>query len=66
VQFTRPGGVAEVVRFPTPEGAIEAACRLIDDACDVFGIGTGPLTDSIDCKQISRIYAMWALAHPHK
>jgi hypothetical protein len=66
VQFTRPGGVAEIVRFPNPEEAIEAACQLMDNACDVFGIGTGPLSDSIDRNQIGRIYAMWLRAHPHK
>jgi hypothetical protein len=65
VQFTRPGGVAEIARFPTPEGAIEAACLLLDDASDVFGIGTGPLTDSIDRGQIKRIYDMWKAARPH-
>ena len=37
-----------IVRYPSPELAIEAACRLIDAGCDVYGIGTGPLTDSID------------------
>src|SRR6202035_991719 len=43
-----------------PSQAIEAACRLIDDGCDVYGVGTGPLTDSINREQIARIYAMWA------
>ena len=49
-----------IVRHPSPERAIEAACRLIDDGCDVYGIGTGPLADSIEREQIARIYAMWA------
>jgi hypothetical protein len=44
----------------SPEQALEAACRLIDDGCDVYGVGTGPLTDSIDREEIARIYAMWA------
>jgi hypothetical protein len=45
--------------------AIEAACRLMDDGCDVYGVGTGPLTDSIEKEQIDRIYAMWERArHP--
>jgi hypothetical protein len=47
---------------PSPERAIEAACRLIDDGCDVYGVGTGPLTDSIEKEQIARVYAMWARA----
>jgi hypothetical protein len=44
---------------PTPEGAIESACRLMDAGHDVFGIGTGTLADSIDRKEIARIYAIW-------
>ena len=31
--------------FPSPETAIEGACRLIDDGHDVFGIGTGELAE---------------------
>jgi hypothetical protein len=49
-------------RHPGPEAVIEAACRLIDDGCDVYGIGTGPLTDSIGRKEIARIYALWVKA----
>jgi hypothetical protein len=55
-------GADLVVRYPSPEQAIEAACGLIDDGCDVYGIGTGPLTDSIERKQIARIYALWLRA----
>jgi hypothetical protein len=51
-----------IERCPSPEKAIEFACRLIDAGRDVYGIGTGPLTDSIDRSQITRIYAMWARA----
>jgi hypothetical protein len=40
----------------TPEQAIETACRLLDDGCEVYGIGTGALTDSIEKEQIARIY----------
>ena len=61
VQY-RKDAAARIARHPSPEEAIEAACRLIDDGCDVYGIGTGPLTDSIDREQIARIYAMWARA----
>ena len=59
VQY-RKDGASHLARHPSPEEAIEAACRLIDDGCDVYGVGTGPLTDSIDREQIARIYAMWA------
>ena len=48
-----------IERHPSPERAIEAACCLIDEGYDVYGIGTGPLTDSVDREQIARIYAMW-------
>ena len=48
--------------FPSPEAAVENACRLIDEGHDVFGIGTGDLTDSIEPEQIARIYALWARA----
>jgi hypothetical protein len=61
VQY-RQNTVDHVVRHPSPEAAIEAACRLIDDGFDVYGIGTGPLSDSITREQIDRIYAMWARA----
>ncbi|HVC59386.1 MAG TPA: hypothetical protein VND19_03340 [Acetobacteraceae bacterium] len=52
--------VDHVERHPSPELAIEAACRLIDDGCDVYGIGTGSLTDSIARDQVARIYEFWA------
>jgi hypothetical protein len=61
VQY-RKGATSHVARHPSPEQAIEAACRLVDDGCDVYAVGTGPLTDSIDREQIARIYAMWARA----
>ena len=34
--------------------AIEAACSLIDEGCDVYAIGAGPLTYSIAPDQIAR------------
>ena len=46
----------------TPGGAIEGACRLIDEGCDVFGIGTGSFSDSIARDQIDKIYATWVRA----
>jgi hypothetical protein len=52
--------------FATPEEAIETACRLIDDGCDVHGIGSGSLDDSIAKDQISRIYDLWAKAKPRR
>jgi hypothetical protein len=61
VQY-RLDGAECVVRRSTPEEAIEAACMLIDKGHDVFGIGTGDLSDSIEGDEITRIYAMWARA----
>jgi hypothetical protein len=63
VQYRR-GGMDHLVMFPSPEAAIENACRLIDDGHDVFGIGigTGPLADSIEREQIVRIYTIWTRA----
>ena len=56
---------AEHIRwFSTPEEAIDAACGLIDDGGDVYGIGSGSLDDSITKDQISRIYAIWVRAKP--
>jgi hypothetical protein len=59
VQY-RKDATDRIERHPSPEKAIEAACRLIDDGYDVYSVGTGPLTDSIEREQIARIYAMWA------
>ena len=61
VQY-RQDGSDRIARLPSPEAAIEVACHLIDDGYDVFGIGTGPLVDSIERDQIARIYACWARA----
>jgi hypothetical protein len=57
VQYRRDA-VDQIAWLPSPEEAIETACRLIDDGYDVYGIGTGPLTDSIARDEIARIYAI--------
>ncbi len=44
VQY-RQGGTDHLVMFPSPEAAVENACRLIDEGHDVFAIGTGDLTE---------------------
>ena len=64
VQSATPGGSSSVDYFATPERAIEAACKILDAGCDVFGIGTGELSDSIDREQIKRIYDIWKRARP--
>ena len=48
--------------FATPEDALEAACTLIDDGFDVYGVGTGSLDDTISRDHIARIYTLWAKA----
>jgi hypothetical protein len=42
----------------TPEEAIRVACHLLDDGCEVCGIGTGALTHVIIKEDIDRIYAL--------
>jgi hypothetical protein len=56
VQY-RKGGSDHIERAPTPEAAIESACHLIDESCDVYGAGAGPLADTIAGNEIARIYA---------
>src|SRR5476651_1965860 len=42
----------------TAEGAIEAACSLLDQGCDVYGVWTGDLAESIDREQIIRMHGL--------
>jgi hypothetical protein len=44
---------------PTPEEAIEAACRHIEAGRYVYGIGAGPLANSIGPDRIALIHALW-------
>jgi hypothetical protein len=44
VQYLRDA-TDHIARYPSPETAIEAACRLIDDGCDVYRVGIGPLVN---------------------
>lgn len=63
VQYNK-SGTDHLVRMLTPEQAIKTACELLDADCDVFGIGSGPLTNSIGKDQIALIYSMWVRARP--
>ena len=65
VQF-RGSGADQVLWRKTPELAIEAACRLMDDGLDVFGIGVGDFTDSVGKVEIAKIYALWNGASPNR
>jgi hypothetical protein len=65
VQYRRDT-IDHIAQHPSPEAAIEAACRLIDDGYDVYGIGMGSLADSVGPKEIARIYALWMKAKPRR
>jgi len=49
-------GLDHLQSHPTAENAIEAACSLLDQGCDVYGVWTGDLAESIDREQIIRIH----------
>ena len=42
--------------YSSAEAAIEGACVLIDQACDVHGIWTGDLAEAIGPAQIMSLY----------
>ena len=56
IRYNRDG-VEHLSAHPTAESAIEAACRLVNEGCAVYGIGTGLATTSIDEEEIARICA---------
>ena len=58
VQY-RDDATDRLVRYPSPEQAIEAACHLLDDGCDVYSMSMGSLDHSITKAEIARIYAIW-------
>jgi len=62
VQFRRDS-IEQISRFPTPELAIAAACGLIDQGLDVWGIGHDPVSDTDSAATVARIYAIWRRAH---
>lgn len=47
-------------RYPTQEIAVKAACLLIDQGCDVFGIGLASETAELGREQIAEFYRSWA------
>ena len=49
-----------VLAFRSPEGAIEAACAIMDRGLKVLSIGTADPDDTIAEAEIARIYAIWA------
>jgi DNA-binding LacI/PurR family transcriptional regulator len=61
VQYIDESGKS-VLALQNPEGAIEAACSLIDRGHRVLCIGTADPDDTISEIEIARIYAIWARA----
>jgi hypothetical protein len=57
-------GTGHIDRHPTREAAIEAACRLIRDKCEVLAIGAVPRETSLTRDQIAVIYRCWAKTQP--
>ncbi len=45
--------------YPSPEAAIESACRHMDAGRTVRGIGTDDVAYTIAPDQITHIYAIW-------
>lgn len=56
VQY-RNGTIDRVEWFIDCELAIETACRLVDAGCDVYGLGSGSLNDSIPSDRSVRFAA---------
>jgi hypothetical protein len=52
-------GLDQLDWYLSPEQAVEAACRLIDDGHDVYALGAASLMESISRNEIARIYEMW-------
>ena len=57
-------GAGHIDRHPTKEAAIEAACCLIRDKCEVLAISAAPRDISLDRDQIARLFAEWSKVHP--
>ena len=57
VQY-RHAATDRLLRYPSPEEAINAACDLLDNGYDVYRIGMDSLDYSIEKDQIARIYAI--------
>jgi hypothetical protein len=55
-------GTDHIARYPNERMAIEAACKLIDDGCKVFGIGPRARGETLDKDQIACIHESWAKA----
>jgi hypothetical protein len=60
----RRGSETLVIWRPCKETALEVACSLISQGFDVSGVGTGPLTHTIDKDEIARIYTLWERERP--
>jgi hypothetical protein len=57
IRYSR-GTVDHLESHPTAESAIDDACLLIDQGCDVHGIWTRHLTEAVHREEIIRIYSL--------
>jgi hypothetical protein len=57
IRYSRDGE-DHLESYPDAETAIEAACVLIDQDCDVHGIWTGDLAEAVGPAQIMRVYSV--------
>jgi hypothetical protein len=62
VRYSRPLAQEEIEEVETAEQAVEAACLLIDEGCQVIGIGWGSLTVTVGAREIAHLYEHWKRA----
>jgi hypothetical protein len=59
VQY-RKAAANHVEWYPDSAQAVEAACRLLDEGCDVYAMGMELTDATIGRDEIARIHAFWA------
>jgi hypothetical protein len=57
-------GADHVTRHPNERAAVEAACRLMHDGCEVNGIGPDARGYTIGKAQMVHIYEAWKTRQP--
>jgi hypothetical protein len=58
----RSGETDNVARHNSLDGAIESACKLLDDGCDVFSIGYQTIDNAVSKQDIESVYSIWVSA----
>ena len=56
------GGFDYITMRQSLDEAIETACRLLDEGCDVTGIGHKTLDNVVPMQDIESIYSIWVRA----